>query len=441
MYTPLELGTAIDVCAELLDLFEANGVKVIRVGMQPGPDGFGRAAAGPRHTSLRELVEANRTLKRLRSMLDGVKPKTHVTILCASADQTRTRGPLNQHIRTLRADYKLAEVSIAVADHLERETGNFKYSRYAMSDFRCGAVAIIGRPNAGKSTLLNRLLGAKLAITSAKAQTTRHRIAGILTESTYQAILLDTPGIHEAWTELNKQMVSKAHAVLDEADTIVWVFDAIDVARRAQNSQTLFTKNEEEMFALLRKHDKPLLVVPNKLDKFAPPLLLPIIEALHTQLTIHSVVPVSALEGDGVDALLEELVATLPVGPMLYPPDEWAQVTERFLVEEIVREKVFQLTKREIPYSTIIEVRAFDETERAADNRVKIFADIIVERDSQKGIIIGKKGEMLKTIGSRARVEIAEMLDCRVHLQLHVKVEKDWSRTRKGLRKVGFSTD
>ena len=308
-----------------------------------------------------------------------------------------------------------------------------------MTEFRCGAVAIIGRPNAGKSTLLNRLLGAKLAITSAKAQTTRHRIAGILTEKEYQAILLDTPGIHEAWTELNKQMVTKAHAVLDEADIIVWVFDAVDMARRAKENKELLSRDEDEMIDVLSRYEKPTIAVANKIDRFDLPYLLPIIEALNHRLKLQSVVPVSALEGDGVDRLLEEVIQGLPVGPMLYPPDEWAQVTERFLVEEIVREKVFHLTEREIPYSTIIEVRSFDESERASNNRVRIFADIIVERDSQKGIIKGKKGDMLKRIGSLARREVAELLDCRVHLQLHVKVEKDWSRSRKGLLKVGFT--
>jgi GTPase len=308
-----------------------------------------------------------------------------------------------------------------------------------VTEFKCGSVALIGRPNAGKSTLLNRMLGTKLAITSAKAQTTRHRIAGILTTEGMQAILLDSPGIHEAWTELNKQMVGRALAVLDEADTICWVCDMTDMAKRVEQGLDLLCPEEARIADAIRKRDKPTIFVANKIDVVPLPLLLPILDGITKALPLAAAIPLSALTGDGMERLLAELASALPEGPMLYPEDEWAQVTERFLVEETIREKVFHLTSKEIPYSTCVEVRSFDESERDTNNIVRIHADVIVERASQKGIVIGKGAEMLKRIGTLARRELQDSLGCRVHLQLHVKVEKDWSRSEKGLRKVGFT--
>jgi len=283
------------------------------------------------------------------------------------------------------------------------------------------------------------MLGSKLAITSAKAQTTRHRIAGILTTETMQAILLDSPGIHEAWTELNKQMVSRALAVLDEADTICWVCDMTEMARRVEDGLALLSPEEDRIADAVSKQAKPTIFVANKIDVVPLPLLLPILDGITKRMSLVAAIPLSALTGDGVDRLLTELCNSLPEGPMLYPEDEWAQVTERFLVEETIREKVFHLTSKEIPYSTCVEVRSFDESERDTGQIVRIHADVIVERASQKGIVIGKGAEMLKRIGTLARRELQDSLGCRVHLQLHVKVEKDWSRSEKGLRKVGFS--
>jgi GTP-binding protein Era len=306
-------------------------------------------------------------------------------------------------------------------------------------EFRCGYVGLFGRPNAGKSTLLNQVLGNKLAITSAKPQTTRNRIAGIHSDEHAQIILVDTPGIHEAWTELNRNMVQQALAALGEVDVVCWLGDMTVLAQRAERGENILDPLDEQIAEQFIQSGLPVVFVANKIDVVPHPLLLPVIEAVRQRLAIVAAVPVSALTGDGVPQLLEELRRNLPVAPALFPPDEWAQVSERFLVGEIVREKVFHLTEQEIPYATHVEVRQFDETERESNGLVRIFADVVVERESQKGIVIGKGGEMLKRIGTLARKELIELLGCRVYLELHVKVVKDWTRTARGLRRVGFS--
>lgn len=306
--------------------------------------------------------------------------------------------------------------------------------------FRTGYVALIGRPNAGKSTLLNELLGNKLAITSAKPQTTRNRIAGILTDDRMQAVLIDTPGIHEAWTELNKSMVKVALDALGEVDVVCWLGDMTVLARRAELGEPVLDALDDAIAAHLQGAGRPVVFVANKVDVVPHPLLLPVIDAVRQRLPIAAAVPVSALTGDGVGVLKEELRRHLPEGPALFPPDEWTQVSERFLVAEIVREKIFHLTEQEVPYATHVEVIRFDETEREDRGLVRIYADITVERESQKGILIGKGGEMLKRIGTLARKDLVELLGCRVHLELHVRVERDWTRTLRGLRRVGFSS-
>ncbi len=308
-------------------------------------------------------------------------------------------------------------------------------------DFRCGYVGLVGRPNAGKSTLLNTLLGNKLAITSAKPQTTRNRIAGIHSDDRMQAILVDTPGIHEAWTELNKNMVQRALDVLQEVDLACWIGDMTHLADRVEGEVAVLDAVDESIAHRLAQCGKPIVFVANKIDVVPHPLLLPVMDAVRKRLPIVAAVPASALTGDGVETLREEIRVQLPVGPALFPPDEWTQVTERFLVAEIVREKIFHLTEQEVPYATHVEVVQFDESERAERGLVRIYADVIVERDSQKGILIGKGGEMLKRIGTLARKELVKLLDCRVHLELHVKVEHDWTRTVHGLRRVGFERD
>lgn len=304
--------------------------------------------------------------------------------------------------------------------------------------FRCGYVALVGRPNAGKSTLLNQILGSKLAITSAKPQTTRHRIAGIHTDEQAQLVLIDTPGIHEAWTELNKAMVKHATDALNEADAVCWVVDMTVLARRVNKGEPVLDAGEEQVAAAVEACGRPVIIVANKIDVISVQLLLPVIDALRERLAFHAAMPTSALNGEGVPELLAELRLLMPVQAALFPLDEWAQVSERFLAAEVIREKIFHLTEQEVPYASTVEITKFDEEERETNNMVKIYADIIVERPSQKGIIIGKRGEMLKRIGTLARKELQTLLESRVYLELFVKVEPEWTRTKGGLRKVGF---
>jgi GTP-binding protein Era len=309
--------------------------------------------------------------------------------------------------------------------------------------FRTGYAALIGAPNAGKSTLLNAILGSKLAITSAKPQTTRNRIRGVFTDEHTQIVLVDTPGIHEAFTELNKVMVKGALAALAECDVVVWLGDMTRLAKRAEAGQEILDPTDEAIARELEgvAATGRVVVVANKMDVVPKPLVLPVIEAITRRLPVAAAVPISAMSGDGVPALLAEIRKLLPVQPALFPPDHWTEVSERFLVAEVIREKVFHLTEQEIPYSTFVEIERFDEEERDSRGLVRIYAKIVVERPSQKGIVIGKGGEMLKRIGTMARMEIQELLECRVHLEIFVKVEKDWTRSTRGLRRVGFEED
>ncbi|TVQ87478.1 MAG: GTPase Era [Deltaproteobacteria bacterium] len=307
--------------------------------------------------------------------------------------------------------------------------------------FKCGSIALFGKPNAGKSTLLNQILGSKIAITSSKPQTTRDRIAGIHNEDGLQMILVDTPGYHEAWTELNKVMVDKTLFAVRDSDAILWIVDVADGARRHERdpSAPVLDAFDAHMAELASKQDKPVVIVANKVDVVPKPLILPVLRALAEKVPNAAIVPLSALTGDNLDALLGELRQVLPEHPPLYPQDEWAQVSERFLVAEIIREKLFHLTEQEIPYASFVEIERFDESGREGPRPlVKIYSRIVVERDSQKGIVIGKGGEMLKRIGKLARQDIQELLGCKVYLELYVAVEKNWTKSAKGLRKVGF---
>ena len=296
---------------------------------------------------------------------------------------------------------------------------------------RAGFAAIVGRPNVGKSTLLNRLLGQKLAIVSAKPQTTRSRILGVVTRPGAQVALLDTPGLHSARGGLNARMVQQALQTLDGADVALLLIEAgspaIDGATRKALDQ-------------VKAAGKPTLLVINKIDALPRAQLLPLIDRWRREHEWTEIYPLSALTGENVDGLLDAVVRHLPEGPPLFPADVWTDVPERDLSAELVREQILRQTEQEVPYSAAVVVEEFDESEREVGPRglTRISATVLVERDSQKAILIGRGGARLKQIGTRAREQIEKLLGCKVFLQLHVKVEKDWTQTARGLRRAGY---
>jgi GTP-binding protein Era len=274
------------------------------------------------------------------------------------------------------------------------------------SGFKSGFVSIIGRPNAGKSTLLNFLLGEKIAIISNKPQTTRNRILGIKNHAAGQIIFLDTPGIHRSRSRLNQSMVKVALATYNEVDAICFLIEA----NRADNDENDF------ILETLPRVEKPVLLVINKIDLISKNELLPIMERYSRLRSFEQIIPISALLGDGVEILVAELFKILPEGPKLFPEDMITDLPERFLAAELIREKVIRLTREEIPYATAVVVEEFKE--REGKNLIVIKATIQVERDSQKGILIGGKGHMLKEVGRLAREEIEALLGARVFLEL-----------------------
>lgn len=307
-----------------------------------------------------------------------------------------------------------------------------------MDDHRAGYVAFVGRPNAGKSTLMNQILGSKLAITSHRPQTTRDRIVGIHSTESAQIVMVDTPGIHRAWTELNKAMVRRAAESLADADVVCWLED-LELAKRRQSQDTPMADGAIEAISkLLVDAGRPVIFVPNKIDAVSPDTCLPLIDLIQSQVELAAAIPISAKSGDGVDALLAEIVKHLPVSPKLYPEDQWTEVSERFLVAEIIREQILHKLRQEVPYVTFVEIEEFDESEREVRNLTRIRAAVIVERKAQKAIVIGKGGSMIKSIGTGARIDVQKLLECKVHLELFVKVEPEWTRTTRGLRRVGF---
>jgi GTP-binding protein Era len=300
-----------------------------------------------------------------------------------------------------------------------------------MPHHRAGFVAIVGRPNVGKSTLLNRLVGQKLAIVSPKPQTTRGRILGVITRPDAQVALLDTPGLHAAKGGLNARMVRLALQTLADADLALFLIEAgppaIDPATHKALDQ-------------VKQAHKPTLLVINKIDTVPRTQLLPLIDRwkeLHPWTEIY---PLSALKGDNVEGFVDALVAHLPESPPMFPPDQWTDVEERDLCSELIREQLLRHTGQEVPYSTAVLIEQFDESERRNGPRglVRIAASVLVERNSQKAIVIGKGGARLKEIGSDARREMERLLGAKVFLQLHVRVEPGWTRTAKGLRRAGY---
>jgi GTP-binding protein Era len=292
--------------------------------------------------------------------------------------------------------------------------------------FRSGFVSLIGRPNVGKSTLLNLLLGQKIAIISPKPQTTRNRILGVKNLPAGQIIFLDTPGIHRSGNLLNQSMVRAALATLQEVDVVCLLIEAND------------PDHEENDWIVenLQKVRKPVFLAINKIDLVPKGNLLSIMERFSQKRPFEQIVPISAVLGDGVDILVRELLKILPEGPRLFPEDMVTDLPERFLAAELIREKVFQLTREEIPYATAVVIEEFKEREEK--NLVVIRATIQVERETQKGILIGEKGKRLKEIGRLAREEMEALLGVRVFLELWVKVEKNWRGDALALRRLGF---
>ncbi|MBO6244735.1 MAG: GTPase Era [Anaerovibrio sp.] len=299
-------------------------------------------------------------------------------------------------------------------------------SKQLPKDYRSGFVAVIGRPNVGKSTLINSLIGQKIAIMSDKPQTTRNRIMCVLTKPDMQMIFLDTPGIHKPIDKLGEYMVKAAEGTLQEVDAIIFVVDA----------KEKFGAGEHYILERLRATKKPVVLAINKVDLLEDKeALLPIITSYNSKYDFAATVPISALEENNLEGLLAEIKQYLPKGPQYYPEDMVTDQPERLIIAEMVREKVLHLTRDEVPHSIAVDV---DEMKLRDNGDNYVRATIYVERDSQKGIIIGKKGAMLKDIGAQARQDIQMLLGGKVFLDLWVKVKKDWRNRDSILKGFGF---
>jgi len=290
--------------------------------------------------------------------------------------------------------------------------------------FRSGYVSLVGRPNVGKSTLLNVLLGQKISIVSPKPQTTRNRILGIRNFPDAQVIFFDTPGLHKPQTLLGRVMVSSVKDVLQEIDLVLFVTEP---GRHAEADEGLLND--------IKGIDKPVFLVINKIDKIKKPELLDIIAEYSGKFGFKEIIPVSAVSNDGIDLLMDRVLEYLPPGPRYYPEEIVTDQVERFMAAEIIREKIMERTTEEVPHSVAVDVESWKERE---DGLVSISAVIYVERDGQKGIIIGEKGKMLKSIAVNARLEIEKLLDTKVFLQLWVKVKKGWRDDGKALGELGY---
>ena len=290
---------------------------------------------------------------------------------------------------------------------------------------KAGFISLVGRPNAGKSTLLNHLVGQKLAIVSDKPQTTRHRIVGVKNVPGAQLVFIDTPGIHKPVHRMNRRMVDTALDTLREVDVVVLVVDVTDPPGTG----------DRFVLDLVERSQASAVLALNKVDLIRKPKLLPLIEHYSTS-SFRAIVPVSALSGDGVSALTTEIVDALPEGEALYPEEYLTDQTERALAAELIREKVLRHTREELPYTTAVVIDQFEEA--AGSQPSRIFASILVDHESQKPIVIGKGGELIKRIGTEARQDLEEMIGTRVFLDLHVKVRQDWREDERLLDELGL---
>ena len=291
--------------------------------------------------------------------------------------------------------------------------------------FKSGFVAIVGRPNVGKSTFMNYVLGQKIAIMSDKAQTTRNKIQGVYTKDNAQIVFLDTPGIHKPKHELGEFMVKSAYSALKEVDAVLFMVNVSE--KRGPGDDFIIEK--------LKGIKTPIFLVLNKIDLVTPEVLLKRVESYKDALDFAGVFPISVLQGNNVNELMEALINALPEGPQYYPADQITDHPEYFVVSELIREKILQLTQEEIPHSVAVTV---DKMQKDEFDKVHVYANIIVERKSQKGIIIGKGGRLLKEIGTRARRDIQQLLGNKVYLELWVKVEKDWRKRKSNLQEYGY---
>jgi GTP-binding protein Era len=294
--------------------------------------------------------------------------------------------------------------------------------------FRCGYVAIVGEPNVGKSTLMNGLIGQKLSIVTPKPQTTRHKVLGLLSTNDHQVIFLDTPGIIKPKYLLHEAMMAFASSALEDADIVLFMIDATD-------PKVGVDLTHEEAFSKLKELHKPIFLVINKADAVNKVEILPVMEFYSRAFAFKEIFPISALKLEGTQELLKAIVSQLPIHSPYYPPDIVSGQDERFFVSEIIREKIFEKYKQEIPYSTTVAIAEFKERE---EGKTFISADIYVERDSQKGILIGKQGAALKQIGRWARKDIETFLQHTVFLELRVKVRKDWREDKEWLVRLGY---
>lgn len=292
--------------------------------------------------------------------------------------------------------------------------------------FKSGFIGIIGRPNAGKSTLFNTIVGDKISIITDKPQTTRNKITGIKNYPDAQLVFLDTPGMHKPKTPLNRAMVQTTRETIGSVDVLLMLIEA----NPRVHPQDLF------LIESLAPVQSPVILVINKIDLIEKKYLLPLIDQFRILYDFQEIFPVSALKGEGIDALLEAVKEMLPEGPQYYPDDIQTDATERFIAAEFIREKITLLTKQEVPYSTAVTIDIFKEDEEK--NLIRISATIHVEKDSQKAIMIGKRGAMLKKIGTQARMDMENLFGARVYLELFVKVRKEWTTSDKMLQEFGL---
>jgi len=293
------------------------------------------------------------------------------------------------------------------------------------NNYKSGYIAVIGKPNVGKSSIINKLIGQKLTIVTSRPQTTRNNIIGISTDTKSQMIFIDTPGIHKPKTLLGKHMVKEARNSLKDADIALFVIESFGI-----------TKEDELVASVLKEFTKPVFLIVNKSDTDKKNEMLPIIDEVKNWHQFMDIIPISALKGDNMDILREKLIQTLPEGPQYYPDDQISDKQERFFVTEIVREQTLRYLQEEVPHSVAVKI---DEMKDRSPTLSYIKATIYVERDSQKLIIIGKNGRQIKQIGEESRKKLENFLERKVYLELWVKVSKDWRKNPAVLKELGYT--